>query len=502
MNMSLIEYIKNHWDKSSFMKLSLNESIRSQIENETLFMNSYYDSIPLRTRAYVIINQITENSLPKCKCGCGNVCAIDKTYTEKGFRFYANLNCSRKNKTISEESKKQLENYNWIYDQRITQQKSIELIAQELNISTIPVVKYLKKHKIDDLFDGRQRNSYSTQILKDKESLQKLYDQGLTCDQIANQLSSSKATISRWLKIHNIETRDSNLYDRKIIRISKEENDLYDYIRSIYSGEIVQSNRSILNGKELDIYLPEKNLAIEYNGLYSHYYRPHENTESLIKGKSYHLNKTLECQKKNIQLLQFYSDEWLLKREIVKSIISSKLKENSKIYARNCKKIILDTHDKNIFLNENHIQGEDKSKIKLGLMYNDNLVCAMTFCKSRFNSDYEWELSRFANKQGVNVVGGFSRLLKWFRSEYSGNIVSYADRRYSNGDVYYKNGFEMIRENAPSYFYVDKNCLKRYNRMMFQKKLIGAYDCTEYEKAREMGYNKIYDCGTICFGLT
>lgn len=125
------------------------------------------------------------------------------------------------------------------------------MIAQELNISTIPVVKYLKKHKIDDLFDGRQRNSYSTQILKDKESLQKLYDQGLTCDEIANQLSSSKATISRWLKIHNIETRDSNFYDRKIIRISKEENDLYDYIRSIYSGEIVQSNRSILNGKNL-----------------------------------------------------------------------------------------------------------------------------------------------------------------------------------------------------------------------------------------------------------
>lgn len=105
MNMSLIEYIKNHWDKSSFMKLSLNESIRSQIENETLFMNSYYYSIPLRTRAYVIINQITENSLPKCKCGCGNVCAIDKTYTEKGFRLYSNSNCSRKIKQFQKSLK-------------------------------------------------------------------------------------------------------------------------------------------------------------------------------------------------------------------------------------------------------------------------------------------------------------------------------------------------------------------------------------------------------------
>ena len=80
-------------------------------------------------------------------------------------------------------------------------------------------------------------------------------------------------------------------------------------------------------------------------------------------------------------------------------------------------------------------------------------------------------------------------------------IVSYADRRYSNGNVYSKNKFEVIRINSPSYYYVDKNYMKRYNRMMFQKKLIGAYDCTEYEKAKEMGFNKIYDCGTICYGL-
>lgn len=137
----------------------------------------------------------------------------------------------------------------------------------------------------------------------------------------------------------------------------------------------------------------------------------------------------------------------------------------------------------------------------MGLTYNNELVCVMTFCKSRFNSSYEWELSRFSAKQGINVVGGFSKLLKWFREQYGGNIVSYADRRYSNGNVYLKNGFNIVRTNSPSYYYVDKNCLKRFNRMMFQKKLIGAYDCTEYDKAREMGYNKIFDCGTICFGL-
>ena len=499
--MNLVEHLKENWDKSSFMKISLNQSIRKEIEENTRFLDEYYSSVPLRTRVYVLVNGITENTIPKCKCNCGNVCAIDKTYTERGFRSYANPSCSRRSKTIQLESKQKLENYEWIYNQRITQKKSIEQIAKDLNISTIPVAKYLKNHNLHDLMDSRRRNSYSVSILSDKNKLEEIYNSGMTCEQIADKLGITKSTVSRWLNIYDIETREPNSYERKVKKISKEENTLYEYIKSIYDGSIIQSNRSILGGKELDIYLPDYKLAIEYNGLYSHQYRPSETKECLIKGKSYHLQKTLGCENKGIHLLQFYSDEWLLKEDIVKSVIASKLNLNQKIFARKCKKIILETHQKNNFLNDNHMQGEDKSKIKLGLLYEDDLVCVMTFCKSRFNPNYKWELSRFANKRGINVIGGFSKLLKWFREEYEGNIVSYADRRYSMGNVYLKNGFDAIRTNSPSYYYVDKNCNTRYNRMMFQKKLIGAYDCTEYEKAREMGYNKIFDCGTICFGL-
>jgi transcriptional regulator with XRE-family HTH domain len=499
--MNLVEHLKENWDKSSFMKISLNQSIRKEIEENTQFLDKYYSSVSLRTRAYVLINEIEENTIPKCKCNCGKVCAIDKTYAERGFRSYANSSCSRKSKTIQLESKKKLEDYEWIYNQRITQKKSIEQIAKDLNISTIPVVKYLKNHNLHDLMDSRRRNSYSVSILSDKNKLEEIYNSGITCEQIADKLGITKSTVSRWLNIYNIETREPNSYERNIKKISKEENTLYEYIKSIYDGNIIQSNRSVLGGKEIDIYLPDCKIAIEYNGLYSHQYRPSETKECLIKGKSYHLQKTLGCENKGIHLLQFYSDEWLLKKDIVKSVISSKLNLNQKIFARKCKKIVLETHQKNNFLNENHMQGEDKSKIKLGLLYEDDLVCVMTFCKSRFNKNYEWELSRFSNKIGINVIGGFSRLLNWFRKDYDGNIVSYADRRYSNGNVYYKNGFGNIRVNSPSYYYIDKNCNKRYNRMLFQKKLIGAYDCTEYEKARQMGYNKIYDCGTICFGL-
>ena len=235
--------------------------------------------------------------------------------------------------------------------------------------------------------------------------------------------------------------------------------------------------------------------------MYSHSYKPWEERESLIKGANYHLSKTVDCEKLGIQLIHIFSDEWNYRQNIVKSILKSKLGINERIYARKCSIVEVDIDIKNKFLNDNHIQGEDKSRIKLGLEYEGVLVCLMTFNKSRFNRNYEWELVRFCNISGINVIGGFSRLLSYFRSRFTGSIVSYADRRYSDGGVYFKNGFELIRVNKPGYYYVDKNYLIRHNRMKFQKKLIGAYDCTEYEKAREMGFNKIFDCGSLSFGM-
>lgn len=497
---NILEVLKENQSKSDFIRLSLNQSFRNELESRTSFLNKYYKKIPLKTRAYVILNGIVEENIPKCICGCGNVSAINVTYADQGFRKYSNSTCSRKSKTISDDAKSKLENYEWVYTQRILDKKSIEKIASDLNISTIPVVKYLKIHNLNDTFDGRRRNSRASKILSNKKELQNLYDKGITCEEIAKELGVTKSTVSRWLGVHNIETRNPNFYERKIKKISREESNVYEFIQDIYKGTIIQSNRSILNGKELDIYIPDKNLAIEYNGLYSHLYRPFEENESLIKDKLYHLNKTLKCKERGIQLIQIYSDEWNLKPKIVKSLLSSKLGLNQKIYARKCEIANIDTHTKNTVLNDYHLQGEDKSLVKLGLIYKDDLVCVMTFCKSRFNKNYEWELSRFASKMNINVIGGFSKLLKYFIDNYSDDIVSYADRRYSEGNVYFKNNFSIIRINSPSYYYVDKNCKERINRMKFQKKIIGAIDCTEYEKALEMGYNKIYDCGTICFG--
>jgi len=156
---------------------------------------------------------------------------------------------------------------------------------------------------------------------------------------------------------------------------SSGEIELLNFIKSIESSEIIENDRTILNGKELDIFIPSKNIAIEFDGLYWH-------SEEQGKDKFYHLNKTLECEKQNIQLIHIFEDEWLFKQDIVKSRLKQILQLNNnllKIHARKCiiKEITPDI--KNSFLEKYHIQGKDCSNIKLGAFYNDELISIMTF---------------------------------------------------------------------------------------------------------------------------
>ncbi|MDA3779279.1 MAG: hypothetical protein PF487_03455, partial [Bacteroidales bacterium] len=137
-------------------------------------------------------------------------------------------------------------------------------------------------------------------------------------------------------------------------------------VRNFIENELNFKTKKIrIENKEIDIYLPDYKLGIEFDGLYWH--------SDLFKEKNYHLNKTIECEKQDIHLLHVFEDEWIYKKEIVKSIIKSKLGiiEN-KIFARKC--IIKEISDNNSirnFLNINHLQSFVGSSVKIGLFYND-----------------------------------------------------------------------------------------------------------------------------------
>lgn len=257
-----------------------------------------------------------------------------------------------------------------------------------------------------------------------------------------------------------------------------------------------RSNRSVLSKHELDIFIPDYKLAVEFDGLYWH--------NELFVTNDYHLNKTVECQEKGINLIHIFEDEWTNKKEIVKSIIKNKLnKTDLSIYARKCIIKEISSDDSKEFLDNNHIQGKVNSKIRLGLFYNDELVSVMTFSKGRVimgGKKDEWELNRFCNKINTNVVGASGRLFNYFLKKYCPQkIVSYSDIRLFDGHMYYKLGFNQISQSKPNYWYIINGM--RYYRFNFRKGILmkEGFDTnkTEKEIMFERKIYRIYDCGNI-----
>ena len=274
------------------------------------------------------------------------------------------------------------------------------------------------------------------------------------------------------------------------------ENDIYLYIKSIYSGKIIQNDRSILNGKEIDIYLPEMNFAIEFNGLYWH--------SEVYKDKMYHQEKTILCENKGIQLIHIWEDDWLDKKDILKDIIQSKLGMNDKIPARKCTIKEVSSKESKEFLEKYHIQGNVNASIRIGLYYDDSLVEIATFGKLRNilhsnGQENQYELYRLCSKSGYTVVGGVSKLLTHFIRKYQPKqIVSYANLDISNGNVY-NSFFKKISITSPGYYW-SKDGYK-YHRSNFTKHILvkNGYDKnkTEEEIMHELGYYKVYDSGNI-----
>lgn len=271
-------------------------------------------------------------------------------------------------------------------------------------------------------------------------------------------------------------------------------------IKEFLNGITVEINKRFYYDKnnfhEIDIFLPDYNIGIEHHGLYWH--------SDLYHNKDYHRNKYLFFKEKEICLIQIFENEWLDKKEIVKSIIKSKLKmSNTIIYARKCNIKLISNSIYKEFCDLNHIQGYCHAKIKLGLFYNEELVQIMSFSKPRYNKEYNWENIRTCSKLNTSIVGGFSKLLKYFKSNYEGSIITYVDCRYFSGDGYVGNGFSIIKHSSPNYFYFKNKKISLESRNKYQKHklkdILPIFDenLTEYENMLNNGYLRIYDAGNL-----
>jgi len=334
---------------------------------------------------------------------------------------------------------------NYIVDQYINQSKSIEIIAEELGVSYKTIERRIRASEVS----LRKRGELNTINLDDNYIVDQYLNYRRSTKSIAVELGVSASTIQNRLEFNNIP-RD-NIYN---YFTSCGEKELLEFVQSIYTNTIIENDRN------------------------------------------------LNCQNRGIKLLQFWESEWRDRQDVVKSMISNALGLSNKIYGRKCHISEIDPTTARNFFNENHLYGNNYSKINYGLIYNDELVSSMSFAKSRFNKNYEYELVRFANKLNTSVIGGASKLFKRFINEVKPeSIISYADCRYSNGNLYEKLGFIYDDLTKPNYGYIINDIIE--SRQKYQKhklnKLLENFDSnlTEVQNMNNHGYHQIFDAGNL-----
>lgn len=260
--------------------------------------------------------------------------------------------------------------------------------------------------------------------------------------------------------------------------------------------------RNIIPPKELDIYIPSKKVAIEINGCYWH--------SDQEKPKNYHIDKFKDCEEHGIQLIQIWEDWLINKPDIIQSILLTKLGEcNDVVYARQCEIREVNSKDSREFLEDNHIQGYCNAKYSYGLYYKDELVSLMTFgaqrkCLNSNPTEGEYELLRFCNMAYIRVVGGASKLFKYFLKLHKPKkVISFSSCDISNCNLYKTLGFESDENISQSYWYVDPEDFQRYHRSSFTKAAIVKKgwkekidsSWTEASAMNEIGIMRIYDAG-------
>ena len=284
---------------------------------------------------------------------------------------------------------------------------------------------------------------------------------------------------------------------------SKSQNQLSEYIQNLLSeDEIIIGDRDVLNGKEIDIYIPKEKIGIEYNGVYWH--------NSDRKGKNYHLLKTELSKRKGVKLIHIFEDELVEHKQIVFSKLKhilNKEEHKNKIGGRNCKIFSINNKIAKDFLNEYHIQGYVSSTVYYGAYYQDKLIAVMSF-KRLNKKNNDWELTRFASDYNYICCGVGGKLFKHFIREYNPDLVkSFADRRWTideENNIYIQLGFKFDKYLRPDYRYIIHNQPKRYHKFNFRKKiLLKKYpnklneNMTETEMCNIIKAHKIYDCGLI-----
>lgn len=445
---------------------------------------NHLQHIPQLSKKLAFLKEGYITECPKCV-----VCNQPVTFSDGMISEVCSQACSLKNpnRAAKISSSKQLIDHNKANIKRKV--TMLEKYGCETNSQRVEI-----KEIIREKASKRQLNNVAYQKLNDINWLEQEYQvKKRSALEISLELNCDYSTVLNKVRMNGWEVRQ--VYNTSIAQKQLEE-----FIQSL--GFITSSPTNLLNGKqEIDIYIKERRFGIELDGLLYHSY----NTFETKQQKYYHYNKTFTAKQNNIDLIHITDQQWNEQQDIVKSIIKSKLGLLKKIFARKCIIKEVSVKEAKTFFNDNHIQGYVGSKYRYGLYYNEELLSCISFGIPRYDKNYDWELLRFCTKINHQVLGGFSKLLKHFRNNVSGSIITYADCMRGYGNVYEKNGFTLSRFSPIGYFWTDGNKVfsrTQYTKGKLKNKVL-IYDSSKSE-AENMFNNKFrrfWDCGKLVFIL-
>lgn len=380
-------------------------------------------------------------------------------------------------------------------------------IAEHLGIGLWGVSYWMNFHGVKT--DGRVI-PYNKKPIPSKKELINLYKTDSLLGISKHYGNVSNVTVKNWFKHYNIPLREhkdnQKLISSPKVKItnvkrygnpnglttyhSKAELEVLSWLNS--EGFNFATDRKILNGFELDGYDPNLKAAFEYCGLYYH-------SEFNKINKNSHVTKYHKCRDLGIKLFTIYENEWRDRQPQVKNFIMGALgKANHVLYARDCQLNISEAPEKEImqFFDDHHIQGHPTTYKKCVVLYhNNNIIGAMSFGKHhRQNVGDEWILTRLCWKTGYKVLGGSQRMFSYRPKDKP--IISWSDNRWSPfGGVYDRLGFTMEIEYAPSYDYTTSLGQLVHKQSMTKKTMNAHNGQKEHERALELGYARIWDCG-------
>jgi hypothetical protein len=488
----LAEFVNNNPYQLVKNNKEIINSIKVYFENQGI---SYTDR-SFREILYIVKNKLGE--IPKCPV-CGNTVSFNST------KFYA-THCSPKCAgSVADVDKKRKQTVNDKYGVdnvmhiNITKEKIATTNLEKYGVVSIFQREDIIKNNIK-LANQRAFNNFS----RFSKTIIPMFtiDEFIGCGYDKEYKWFCKLCDKEFVAWYNNGDLPRCIYCYPKLS-SEGEKELFQFVSKYYNCE--QRDRTIIKPYELDIVIHDKHIALEYNGIYWH--------SDKYNADDYHLMKTNLCAERNYKLIHIFENEWRDKKQIVKNRLRHILgKTKYRIGARQCEIKELNNQQKAKFLTKYHIQGNDSSSVKLGAFYKNRLVAVMTFGKQRkvLGRSHEencWELIRFCTIGNFTITGIANKLLKYFIKSYNPKkIISYADKRWSTGDLYKQLGFKHIHDSSPNYWYT-KNFLDLEHRFKFRKselpKLLENFDpqLTERQNMENHGFARIYDCGSMLFEL-